>query len=489
MALIGLSGLLAWLDFHGFLAQELEFLGAKALVARYGPEPRMQAIGFVFPPLPVYGTLAVASPITLHVLVGGLLVGVLGRSLCQVPVAGAWRWCWIALLLAHPALACMLLLSPSWIVATLLLMLCMARLLELTGPQPTPLSASLPMGSSLVLVGLALAPLMLVRHEAWSLVPWLGGIVWLISRREPWRFQLAALVLCLFLSAVFIAVWLYVNWLFTGDAWFFLHSAYSGWYIPGTESLIQQRGFVASWRHALAWTTVVVPVYGAVAVWLVLAARRPGATALMLALPVILIAAAFWQGSFTPELSRFGPALGVLPVLLRQRPPTRRWQRLGVTALLVLSLVSSGRLLQQGRFVPEETFLWRLLTHQGVPPETPEGRWAAQQEAKRQVARLLSERMRRGQRVLMDDVSNFSVVYLVNDPRYFIMPYQYEFTPALQSPGLFADFLLVAGPSSPMQEGDRVLQFWPQLEESSLSGFTPVMQTPYHRLFQRLRLP
>jgi hypothetical protein len=486
VALIGLSGLVVWLDLHGFLAQELEFLGAKALVARYGPEPRMQAIGFVFPPLLVYGAFAVASPITLHVLLGALLVGFLARSMAQIPVARIWRWGWMVLMLSHPALAFTLVLSPSWIVTTLLLMWCVPRLLALDGPQPPSPSASLPLGIALGIIGLGLALLMLVRHEAWSLVPLVGILVWLVYRHEPGRFQLAALVLTLFLSVVFIASWLYVNWLFTDNAWYFLQSAYSGGRIPGTESLVRQRGFLSSWREALIWIALVVPVYVGVAGWGLLCTRRRGPTALILLLPVMLVVDALWHGSFALEMSRFAPALGLLPGLWLRHPPARWWERCGVTAMLVLSLLSSGLLLQRGRFVPQDTFLWQTLTHQRAQLGTEGERWVAQQEAERQVVQVLLERMAPRQQVLMDDETHFAVVHLLNDPSYFIMPYQYEFSPALQQPDLFADYVLVAGPASPLREEDRVLQFWPQLNASHLPGFAEVAQTPYYRLLQRV---
>jgi hypothetical protein len=89
----------------------------------------------------------------------------------------------------------------------------------------------------------------------------------------------------------------------------------------------------------------------------------------------------------------------------------------------------------------------------------------------------------------MDDVTNFPVVYLVNDPRHFIMPYQYEFSPALQHPDLFADFILVSGAHSPVKDHDRILQFWPQLEHGVLPTFTELVTTPDYRLLQRITPP
>ncbi len=489
VGLIGLSCILAWLDFRGFLPQDLEFLGAKALVARYGPEPRMQSIGFVYPPLLVYSALVLGSPITLQVLVGALVVGCLARKMMQLPLSHGWRWTWIVLILLHPAFALMVLLSPSWTVTTVLLMWLCALVWDLVHIESAAPSTSFPGLFALVLVGLAVALLMLLRYESWLLLPLVGVIVGLLFHRESWPFRGAAMLMSLFMSVVSIAAWLYVNWLFTGDAGYFLNSPYSGWRLPGTEMSVQQAGFFASWGEGIGWMSYVVPVYLASAAWLIGREQRKGLVTLILLIPLVLPVAALWQGNFTPQLARFGLLLGLLPLLWQQDPPRALWQLVMITAMLILSLVGGVVQLQQGQCIPEETFLWRDLTRQASPEGSLAQQWAGQQHAKRRVARVLFEHMQPGQRVLMDDVMNFAVVYLVNDPRYFIMPYQYEFAPALQQPDLFTDFILIAGPESPVRQQDRVLQFWPQLDQAALPHFTELVRTPYYRVLQRVTSP
>jgi hypothetical protein len=293
----------------------------------------------------------------------------------------------------------------------------------------------------------------------------------------------------LFMSLVGIGAWLYVNWLFTGDVAHFLNSPYGGLRLPGTEVLMQQAGFWNSWREASVWIAYVVPIYVVTAAGVLWHTRRRIMAMCILLIPVTLPAAALWQGNFAPQLSRFGMVLGILPVLWRQYPPTRLWQRWLITATLLLSVASSAVLLQEGRPVPEEIYLWRTLTRQSLPPASPVQQWADQQQAKRRVAEVLNERISPRQQVLLDDVANFPVVYLVSDPRRFIMPYQYEFVPALQHPALFADFILVSGANAPAKEHDRVLQFWPQLEDGEIPQFAELVRSPYYHLLQRLTPP
>jgi hypothetical protein len=488
-AFIALIGIFVWLDFIGFQPQDLEFFGAKALVARYGPEPRMQAIGIVFPPILVYGTLILGSPITLQVVLGALSVGCLVRSLTAVPMPWGWRWSWLGLILVQPAFALMLIVSPAWTLSTSLLILVSTILWSFVEAESGCAAAPPPSLLSLVLFGLGLASLMLLRFEAWLLLPLMGGIVGLIYRRRSWPFRSTIIAVTLFMSFVFIGAWFYANWLFTGEMAFFLNSPYSGLRQPGTERVIQQTGFVDSWQEAITWVASVVPAYVVMAAWVLWRARRRVLVTLILLIPVLFPAAALWQGSFTPQLSRFGIALGMLPVLWRYYPPTRLWQRCFITATLLMGLYTGAQLLQQGRIAPEDTYLWHKLTGQAFPQGSSVPQWIEQQLMKRRVASALNKHLLPHQRVLMDDVTNFPVVYLVNDPRHFIMPYQYEFSPALQHPDLFADFILVSGAHSPGKDHDRILQFWPQLEHGVLPTFTELVTTPDYRLLQRITPP
>src|SRR5207247_1412286 len=128
----------------------------------------------------------------------------------------------------------------------LLMWLC-ALLWDLVHAESALPSTSFPRIFALVLVGLGMALLVLLRYESWLLLPLVGVIVGLVFQRESWPFSGAAMLTTLFMSVVAIAAWLYVNWLFTGDAGYFLNSPYSGWRLPGTDMFVQQAGVFASW--------------------------------------------------------------------------------------------------------------------------------------------------------------------------------------------------------------------------------------------------
>lgn len=485
LTLIVLSLILVWLDMGGLSNYDLEFLGAKALEATNGAEPRYRAIVSVFPPLLVYSTLVLGSPVTLQVLLSAFLVGLLIWQIGHLSVPKTWQRIWTVLILLHPAFGLMLLRSPSWVMATILLTLQMALLWTLAGAKPSPLPSTL----LLVLLGLGLAPLMLLRYEAWFILPVIALTLGLLFEQEPWGFKSTAILVTLFMSLVFIGTWLYMNWLFTGDAYYFLNSHYSGLRLTETMAFLQQEGFWGSWLQSFTWIVQVIPVYLLIVGWTLWRDKRWGLTLLILLLPVIFLVAAFWQGNFMPEVSRFGIFLGILPLILQQVTPSRLWQHLVFTGALVVSILGSVALLQQNQFVPEETLLWRQMTQQALPPSLSAQQWFQQKQAQRQIAQVLFEKLLPGQRVLMDDAVNFPIIYLVNDSSYFILPYQNEFLLALQQPDLLTDFILVPGPQTPGNEQDRILSYWPQLAETTLPGFQEVFGTSHYKLLQRLSPP
>jgi len=483
IALLGLSLVLAWLDISGLSNYDTEFLGAKALQALNGAEPRYRAIVSIFPPLLIYSTLIVGSAITLQALLGAIAVGLIVWQMGNIAVAPIWRNVWTVLIVLNPAFSLMLLRSPVWVAVTIFLTLLMAVLWMLAKGQEIP---SLPTTLLLVLLGLGLAPLMLLRYEAWLILPAVALIVLLLFPTEAWDFKVTAILVTLFMSLVLIATWLYMNWMFTGDAYYFLNSHYSGMRLAETKIFLQQEDFFNSWWQSLAWLVQVVPVYLAIAGWTIWKSKQKLLFTAILLLPVMLLVAGFFQGTFMAEVSRFGVFLGILPAIVQLQTPTKFWQRSLLTAALAVNLSVGASFLQQDRVIPEEAIFWRHITRQEPLTTLPVQQWLQQKEAQRQMAQVLYERLLPGQKVLLDDGVNFPIIYMLNDASYFILPYQNEFFLALQQPDLLTDYILVPGTQTRGSEQDRILSYWPQLAETTLPGFQEVFGNPYYKLLQRL---
>ncbi|MCF2970144.1 hypothetical protein L1047_02895 [Synechococcus sp. Nb3U1] len=505
LVLVGLEW--AW----GWVSLEDQFLGYKGSVAAVGPDPRLSVVGISFPPLLVLGTALLGSPLLLRIALGSLLLLWGWRQLAQLPVGVGWRWLWGMLIALQPSFGLMLLRSPGWIATAGLLGVNMTLLLPLSrvgkvkkdaevdpGTGSPALSTPeivgqsqrpLPLTLRLVLLGLCLAPLMLLRWESWWLLIWVDLLVLLAFWRESWGFRGTAVLVVSFMSLALILGWLYMNGLAVGDPWAFVYQPSSGLRLPQLQAWLISAGGWDSLAQAGIWLLVVVPAYlivgvGTMVQWI----GGRWVWALGWACPVVLLVASLGQGLFVPELSRFGVFWMLMPLLLGSYLQVGRggWgQRLGITAALLLSLLTSGYVLTHGTLIPEEQDLWQRLQASSRPPSQLVQQWQTQRQEQRQVGQYLLQHLLPGQRVLVDDALHFEAIFWAGDPRLFITPHQHEFSIALQQPQEQVDYLLLAGLEDPLRSSDRLLQFWPELNFGSLPEFVEVYGSPQVRLLAR----
>ncbi|MEN9225102.1 MAG: hypothetical protein Q6L60_02180 [Thermostichus sp. HHBFW_bins_43] len=507
LALVGLEW--GW----GWRSLETQFLGYTGSVAAVGPDPRLSVVGISFPPLLVLGTALLGSPLLLHILLGSLLLLGWWRQLARLPVGVGWRWLWGMLMAVQPSFGLMLLRSPTWIATAGLLGINMALLLPLSHvgkvkkalrAEVDPVTGSSALGIvgqsqqsllltlRLVLLGLCLAPLMVLRWESWWLLIWVGLMVLLAFWQESWGFRGTAVLVVSFMSLTLILGWLYVNGLAVGDPWAFTYWPSSGLKLPQLQAWLISAGGWDGLAQAGIWLLAVVPAYLMLGLGTFLS-FGPGrwVWGLVWALPLVLLVVSFGQGLFLPELSRFGVFWVLMPLVLGSYltadGKSRLGQKIGVTALLVLSLLSSGFVLTQGSLLPEEQALWQQLQAepQPSPASQPLQHWQAQRQAQQQVGQYLHQHLRPRQRVLTDDALHFEAIFWAGDPRLFITPHQYEFSIALQQPQEWVDYLLLSGPEAPWSPSDPLLQFWPELSSGSLPGFVEVYGSPQVRLLAR----
>ena len=484
LAFAGLLILLAWLDWQGVIARDLVFLGEKARLALAGPAPRFQSFGFVFPPLPLYGiVLAFGSPLLFQALASAVLVGLMGWRLYRLPVPVVWRWTWLALVLLQPAFGLMLLRSPSWVVASLLLLVSTRLLWEL---QVSLDEFVLPPTLLLVLLGLALAPLMLVRLEAWGLLPVVALLVFtLFVRRALLGFSLAAVLVTGFMSVISIIAFLYFNWISTNSAFYFLDSPYGGLQRSTLQALFEQAPFFTAIGETVAAVGRWLPVYALLVVLAMGERRRRFASVAIASLPLFLIFLSLWWGIYIPAISTLGLFLGVLPLLLQHLSLASGWRRWAVTIGLVVSLLSSGAALQGNVFIPEETIIWRTLSFQTLPDTRGVQTYQQLTAAEQDMADTLQRVVNGGEKVLMDDFTGAGVLYRYGDPQAFILPYQYEFIPALQHPDLYANFVLLPVQQAHPVSRDRIEDFWPNIQQRPLKNFVLLKENTHFQLFQR----
>ncbi|MEN9223663.1 MAG: hypothetical protein Q6M04_14605, partial [Thermostichus sp. BF3_bins_97] len=323
LALVGLEW--GW----GWRSLETQFLGYTGSVAAVGPDPRLPVVGISFPPLLVLGTALLGSPLLLHILLGSLLLLGWWRQLAHLPVGVGWRWLWGMLMVVQPSVGLMLLRSPTWIATAGLLGVNMALLLPLSrvgkvGKNDVPLSQgqvkpgspalphqgwyyapyegrSLPLTLRLVLLGLCLAPLMVLRWESWWLLIWVSLTVLLAFWRESWGFRGTAVLVVSLMSLTLILGWLYVNGLAVGDPWAFTYQPSSGLRLPQLQAWLISAGGWDGLARAGIWLLAVVPAYLMLGLGTFLSfGSGRWVWGLVWALPLVLLVVSFGQGLFLP---------------------------------------------------------------------------------------------------------------------------------------------------------------------------------------------
>ena len=212
---------------------------------------------------------------------------------------------------------------------------------------------------------------MLLRFEAWWGLVYLLFSLWFLLLKETRQYRAGALFIVGTMSLFAIGTCLYLNWLATDNPLAFLSQPGSGIRLPGLDSFLVQAGMSGGILKIMIGMLQIAPIYILLMLWLVWRSQFHLQVGLILALPVTLLLINLWEGFYAPNLSQFGVYLALLPLLLEQLPSKQSWRKLLITSGLALSLMSSGWILQQNQVIPEESLLWRQLTHQVLPENQP----------------------------------------------------------------------------------------------------------------------
>lgn len=87
--------------------------------------------------------------------------------------------------------------------------------------------------------------------------------------------------------------------------------------------------------------------------------------------------------------------------------------------------------------------------------------------------------------ILADDDIAYPVVYFVDDPKRFILPYRNAFATVLSQPNQFVDYIL----TSQTPEHDLILKVYPEAIRNEIENFQPILKSGKYTLFAKNRSP
>jgi hypothetical protein len=383
---------------------------------------RFELIGFVYPPLPFLLLLLCPSPAMASVL-AALTGGVIGwilwtRCLNEVAFPRPVRIVILLAFLTTPPTLYMATQSVGEILSLLFFLLAWIQYLKFTRSGQT---------SSGFLAGLILAIAFFVNHLAGVYGILYALCVPLFSRDKSPRAMIAAAAVLCFPVLAAIGSWIYLNWIFSGDALRFLNDPASSLFVYGRGGGMQLPvGWAMSWRAALHESTL-VPLYIAV---IVLVGWKNPSRLLPLAAPLVVTTLLRTAGLFMPDYLAIATYTVVSIAGISRTLSTRCGPILAGAACLQIVLLFTTPL-------PGEPSSWMTSLVSGKP------RLSDQREL--EVASYLSQMP--GRSVLVDDRVAYRVVARANTVRPFILPADSLYNLAELRPAGFVSYVLA--PASP----------------------------------------
>jgi hypothetical protein len=445
---------------HGIIAPNLAFFGEKAALALHGAPPRLVNIGFVYPPLSFVLQLPFGDPLLAQSVIGGILIAAIVDFLIASTIDPVLRTLALLVVVASPV---MLYLAVQDYSTLLLCVLFAASIRYAMRFLRDGYSLHLFVASTLLgltfFVDFRCIVLLLAIAPALALPLW--------SKRGPAYSVSIALTVCV--PMLFFALaWAYVNWTFLGDPFAFVHgrSSFFRAMTAPPDILMVAGDPLATLARDLSVTWQTLPLtlpYFLGFLWLRRAVPAFTVPATVIyASPVLLLLVALYGGTFRPQISLVAMCLLIVCFGLEAMRPNR-WV---MGAALALSFVASCGALFLSPESNERAFANLLVGRPVVDALAP---------YRDVVAQFAS-----AERILIDDTSAYQLVYLADDPRRFILPYQYEYASALSNPRAFADTVVVG-----RRRDDSIAALYPSAERGLLPGFHETFRDDAFIVFRR----
>jgi hypothetical protein len=451
---------------NGYQHPEGVFLTEKGLLALKGNPPRLENIGLIYPPLPFYVLFPfifltpTASPFLAASLVMSVLVLFIGYRLVKHKA----RFSLFLLFVAH------LILNPTIIYAGssggslhLYLTFLVIFYVFIFEHYIKPISFYL------ALAGTFLGLLVLIRYEVIFILPGLFFatiflsietaigketsykeffklLIQLPAYRKTFIRKTISMYLMLFIPPVFSFVsWIYLNWLFTSNPLFFLDSPHAYFrtlktYVVFNTRLLELRGdILKSFLEVIKDVLIASPNL----FFVLFLFRRRLFHLMALFSPVLGLVISAYFGLSLLNIDFFAPFImlsfvGLLWAIYSGEVKNLKFSIFIYTVLFAWSSLLSIKAFQNSNY-PEEKFFIKALLKGKVEP-------IFKDEMK--VANFLKETLKPEEIVLVDDANGYPIVVFHGEPKIFILPYQYEFYSAVQTPEIYADYILVYNPET-----------------------------------------
>ncbi len=450
----------------GYYHPEGIFLAEKGLLALKGNPPRLENIGLIYPPLPFYVLFPfifftpIASPFLASSLVMFILVVFIGYRLVKYKVGFVLFLLFVSHLVLSPVMIYVGSSGGSLHLYLAFLTMFYVFIFE---------HYSKPVSFYLALAGVFLDALVLVRYEIIFLLPvlffatiflsiettigkeasyseFLKLIVQLPAYRKTFIRKSISLYLMIFIPPAFaFGSWVYLNWLFTSNPFYFIDSPYAYFrtlktYVISNPKLLELKGdILKSFFEVVKIVFFLSPMF----FYVIFLFRRRPFHILALIAPVLGLVISSYYGLSLLNIDFFAPFVmlsfvGLIWAISGGWVKNQKVAILIYVVLFLLSILSSLKMLQSSNYPEEKAFIAALF----------KGRVDLIFKDEIEVANFLKNTVKPGETILVDDGNGYPIVVFYGEPKNFILPYQYEFYTVVQTPEVYADYILVYNPET-----------------------------------------
>lgn len=448
-----------FLDYE-YIHSKLTFFAEKALLATEGKPPRLENIGFVYPPLAFIPFLLVKNPVVVPALVSAVASGLLVFILMKEKDS----FLYVLLLLFNPLY--LFLASQRFDVLLFYILLSFSVFFALK---------HLESGYSIYAFafGLIFGLTFFVDFRSLFLLPVFALGIYLSTNGKTSHYRLAILLVKLTPIIFFLLSWIYLNWIFTEDPFHFIKSPYS--FFRGEDGYTYSSSLLDSLNITFKFLFYNMPLILPYIIVFIYLARYKLLYSipflLFYILPVLLVYFSVYFGLFVPSFHQI--ILFLIFAFMFERF-TKKDVRLMLNLSMFISFILSFIFPIKSLELNERYFIRALLFN-----EKPKNLLTKGEEIK--MANLIKEMDCKN--ILADDAYSFEVVFFHGEAKSFILPYNYEYYTYLSYPYYRVDCILI---DKRDKRGPLSARF-PRAKEGFLRGYFLVYEGERYMLYKAFR--
>lgn len=444
-----------------YLHHNILFFAEKVLLAKFGEPPRLENIGFVYPPLAFLPFWFINDYVAVSPLISALVLTFFLFFLTSRCQNAAYFI--IFFLLLNPLV--LFIAVYRFEVLSFYLLLSFSVIM---------LVLHMEKGYSIYLFGsgLLFGLCFFLDFRSLFLIPLFAFVIYLSTKEKDLGYRLAILIVKFSPIIFFFFAWLYLNWIFTEDPLTFIKSPYSFFKSePLDTKLIFAKGHLfESLKYVIEKFIKYLPII--LPYFLVLFNLKRYRFLYLVPVyliylsPVVLVYFAVYFSTFFPAY--YYTVLFLIFALGFQVSFGIKSSKL-LALCFVVSLLSSWILPLYSKEENEKNFVKFLVTRE----------IEKNLEEDKKVAKILKEE--NCEKILIDDAGSFPVIVFVGEPRRFYLPYMYEYYSVLTSPEVFADCLVV----NKTNPANKLNMRFPYASMGFLEGYFLIYDGRKYNVFKR----